>query len=199
MGIAEQERIQELLVVSDIAVQDAVYWRKEAEKFEGLMRDARTAYHTVKGDLRIATSNLNTTTKDRGHLLILIEDMREQLNDLTEQLEDKIRLVNAPAAEALEEIWRYVFPSSYGEWEYPAQAARHVQAVFDELWQDIRKLRGNILLLEKNIWGTQRQAEEMVQELSEKYHTLQAQHQELEEYTKDIERELDNGGKDEEE
>jgi chromosome segregation ATPase len=184
VGIEEQERMQELLAINSNL-------SKEVEKYKGLMRDARSAYHRVKGDLRITTANLKCAGSDRAHLLKLVEDMREQLDEMSEQLESEIALVNVPAAQALEEIWKHVFPSSYGEWEYPAQAMRHINAAFDEAWGEIRNLRGKMLLAEKNIWAAQDKTQQFVAELSDDYAKLKREHRELEEYTKDLERQLD--------
>lgn len=56
-------------------------------------------------------------------------------------------VVNAPCGESLDQLWRDIILSkdpSYGDWEYPGQAYRHLSAEYRKLATENERLKGVI-------------------------------------------------------
>jgi len=82
----------------------------------------------------------SATTKKELDKDAVIERLREERID---------KLLNAPCADALDFMWKKLFDESYGDWEYPGQAARHVVAVVNELGVNLKERDERIEELEK--------------------------------------------------
>ena len=61
-----------------------------------------------------------------------VERLKEESKELTDLLQGEIDKINMPCAVALDTIWKGVMPKGYGPWEYPAFAARHIIAEFND-------------------------------------------------------------------
>ena len=60
------------------------------------------------------------------------DKLSAQVKELEDRIQDKEDKFNAPCAYALEKLWQDIMPEGYGDWEYPAQAYRHLKAEFDD-------------------------------------------------------------------
>jgi len=76
----------------------------------------------------------------------LIETLKQQreeaklksamLEDFTKGIEEEGRTFNAPSARELDHLWKEIVLArkpDYGDWEYPAQACRHILAEIKEI------------------------------------------------------------------
>lgn len=82
--------------------------------------------------LLIILCDLRKTNK---RLLNKINSLKSDIDLLQKQLQFEIDKENIPCSKALDSIWKEVilkrYPN-YGDWEYAAQAARHIIAEFKE-------------------------------------------------------------------
>lgn len=74
-------------------------------------------------------------------MALTLEEQDEQIRAMEEKFGGKweelcIEIINVPAAQALDLMWRDIILSkdpNYGDWEYPGQAYRHLIAEYREL------------------------------------------------------------------
>ena len=60
------------------------------------------------------------------------DQLKEDNDNLIKQLEEGIKHINAPCADALDKLWRDIMPPNYGDWEYAGMAYRHLLCMYRE-------------------------------------------------------------------
>jgi cell division protein FtsB len=86
--------------------------------------------HPVHGDKR----NLDT-----------IAALRAEVAAGEEEIEALQKKTNHPCGDALDKLWKEVLirrKPSYGDWEYPGEAYRHLKAEFEEIEAEVERLKG---------------------------------------------------------
>jgi hypothetical protein len=99
----------------------------------------------VKGDKSTTFIPVGKHCKDARLVIMIHENTIKEYEETIENLSDPHdRSVNAPAAQALDELWKEVILSQspdYGDWEYPMQAKRHLVEEFKALRAKLRELQ----------------------------------------------------------
>lgn len=79
------------------------------------------------------------------------EEAEDRVEELATKLEDVHEKFNAPCGDALDRLWKEVMPATYGDWEYPGMAYRHLRAEFDDRNKRIKYLEGQLDIANRHL------------------------------------------------
>lgn len=70
----------------------------------------------------------------------IIKEHQQRVKELEDEIQAGWDRVNTPCGDALDKLWKAIMSSTYGDWEYPGQAYRHLLCVYNEQNAKIKEL-----------------------------------------------------------